>query len=48
MDSGIRGSKNRTSPFTLPTQEFHNVRLYPEQILKPRELSRMPVCELTA
>lgn len=25
MDSGIRGSKNRTSPFTLPTHEFHSV-----------------------
>lgn len=46
MDSGIRGSKNRTSPFTLPTHEFHIVRLYPNQILKPRKWSHKPVCEL--
>lgn len=35
MDSGIRGSKKRTSPFTLPTQEVHNVRLCPGQVLQP-------------
>lgn len=30
MDSGIRGSKKRTSPFTLPTHEFHSVKLITE------------------
>lgn len=35
MDSGIRGSKKRTSPFTLPTQEVHNVRPYPGRVLQP-------------
>jgi len=48
MDSGIRGSKNRTSPFTLPTHEFHNVRLYPDQTPQPRTSRRTPACELTA